>query len=111
MNLYKVSRKDGIDYDQYDSFVCVAETEEQAKLMFPNPDAMTWSDSLFHLQVMNRNKGTLGVFDENNYQVVDADWILHSWTDNINNLEVELVGLADAKYTMPQVIVASFNAG
>lgn len=30
MNIYKVERTDGVGYDEYDSFVVVAETEEEA---------------------------------------------------------------------------------
>lgn len=110
MNLYKVSRKDGASYDEYDSFVCVAETEKQARLMFPDPDSLSWGDSRFHLQIIN-DDGNLGLFDEENNPVVDLDHLFRSWVNNINNIEVELIGVADAKYTRPQVIVASFNAG
>ena len=110
MNIYKVSRKDGIDYDEYDSFVCVAKTEEQAKLMFPDPDGIEFEGEYYHLEVMDR-KGTLVVCDTDRKISQDVAFRLNVWTHNINDIEVELVGVADAKYTMPQVIVASFNAG
>ena len=110
MNVYKVSRKDDIDYDQYDSFVCVAETEEQAKLMFPDPDGIEFEGEYYHLEVTDR-KGTLVVCNTDRKISQDVDFRLHEWTNNINNIEVELIGVADPKYTEPQIISASFNAG
>ena len=110
MNIYKVSRKDGASYDEYDSFVCVAETEEQAKLMFPDLDGINQEGDCYHCEVVD-NTGMIAIFDANGKRVENLDFWLHEWTNNINDIEVELVGVADAKYTMPQVIVASFNAG
>ena len=110
MNVYKVSRKDEIDYDEYDSFVCVAESEEQAKLMFPDPDGIEYDGERYHLEVVG-NKGRIAVCDENGKIAEDVAFRLCAWTNDINKIEVELVGVADSSYTKPKVIVASFNAG
>ena len=110
MNVYKVSRKDEIDYDEYDSFVCVAESEEQAKLMFPDPDGIEYDGEHYHLEVVG-NKGRIAVCDKNGKIAEDADYRIREWTNDINKIEVELVGVADSNYTKPKVIVASFNAG
>ena len=40
MNIYFVDRK-VIDYETYDSFVCYAETEEEARYMHPSDE---WKD-------------------------------------------------------------------
>lgn len=43
MKIYLVSRNDRIDYDQYDSFVCVAEDENAARNM--SPDSCEWNEN------------------------------------------------------------------
>lgn len=85
MNLYLVSRTDDIGYDEYDAFVCAAESEEQARSM---PPVKEWLTS----ELLNSN-------------------IIWEWTNNLNNIKVEYIGKADEKYTKPTVILASFNAG
>lgn len=85
MNLYLVSRTDTIDYDEYDSFVCAAESEEQARSMPPVDEWLT-------------NKFL-------------RDNIIWECTNDLNNIEVTHIGKADEKYTKPTVILASFNAG
>lgn len=36
MNIYLVSQNENTGYDTYDSFVCIADTEEEAQNMLPN---------------------------------------------------------------------------
>ena len=85
MNLYLLRRTDTIGYDEYDAFVCAAESEDQARSM---PPANEWLTS----ELLNSN-------------------IIWEWTNDLNNIEVTHIGKADEKYTKPTVILASFNAG
>lgn len=85
MNLYLVSRTDSIGYDEYDSFVCAAESEEQARKMLPD--------------------------DEWRMKEYVNGLIICEWTKDLNKIKVEYIGKADEKYTEPTVILASFNAG
>lgn len=38
MNIYKVTWNEGNDYDRYDSFICYAESIEEAKALHPDGD-------------------------------------------------------------------------
>ena len=90
MNLYKVTRTDYIGYDEYVEFVCSAQDEEQARSIAP------W--------------GALGEVAMVGWDPEVRKWGWH-WADTINDVQVELIGVADAKFTKPQIISASFNAG
>lgn len=97
MNLYKVEQSDNRDYDTYDSFVCAAENEEQARRMHPNGQVKV---------VDIDDKGNIRAFyDQERFLEIDT------WAMNINSVTVELVGTADPKYKKPTVVLASFNAG
>lgn len=85
MNLYLVKRTDEIGYDEYDAFVCAAESAEQARSMPPVDEWLTG-------ELLSSN-------------------IIWEWTNDLNKIKVEYVGKADEKYTKPTVILASFNAG
>lgn len=85
MKLFLVKRTDDIGYDEYDAFVCAAESEEQARSMLP--------DDEWHMK-----EYVIGL-------------IMCEWTKDLNKIEVEYIGEADEKYTEPAVILASFNAG
>lgn len=52
MYLYLVERTDQIYYEQYDSFVCVAENAGQALGMLPDPDLSTdyWTNDQANLK-------------------------------------------------------------
>lgn len=90
MNLYKVTRTDYIGYDEYVEFVCAAQDEEQARNIAP------WG---------SLGEGTMVTWDTG---IRRWGWC---WADTINDVQVELIGVADSKYTKPQIISASFNAG
>ena len=89
MNLYLVSRTDKIDYDEYDSFVCAAENEEQARKMLPFDEELVREETEENIRNL----------------------IFWEWTNDLNKIKVEYIGKADEKYTKPTVILASFNAG
>lgn len=85
MKLFLVKRTDYVGYDEFDAFVCAAESEEQARSMLP--------DDEWHMK-----EYVIGL-------------IMCEWTKDLNKIEVEYIGEADEKYTEPAVILASFNAG
>jgi len=86
MNIYKVSRKDHIEYDQYYSFVCYAKDEEAAKEMLPEPTTMDKSDKRYECYVNN------------------------DWTTNLSDISVEYVGMC-LDVEKEGVILASYKAG
>lgn len=89
MNLYLVRRTDDIVYDEYDSFVCAAESEEQARSMLPFGEELVRGEP-------KENIRSLTIWE---------------WTNDLNKIKVEYIGKADEKYTKLTVILASFNAG
>ena len=104
--LWRVSRpeSDSIQWDEFDSFVCVAATAGEARRLHPRgEDRMVWveSDSCWH-----------PVFP--NGDVDDEAWEYHSWTGDLESLDVVWLGeAADGALRIVSggVILASFNAG
>lgn len=89
MNLYLVQRTDPIGYDEYDSFVCAAESEEQARKMLPFDEELVREETEENIRNL----------------------IFWEWTNDLNKIKVEYIGKADEKYKKPTVILSSFNAG
>ena len=104
--LWRVSRpeSDSILWDEFDSFVCVAATAGEARRLHPRGEegiVLVESDSKWHW-----------VF--NNGDVDDEAWEHHSWTEDIESLDVVWLGeAADGALRIVSggVILASFNAG
>ena len=92
MNIYKIWREDDIDYDTYDSAIVIADNEEYAIKIHPNGYAVF----KFHVWMNEVNNSISDCEDE--------------WC-SIDNVKVELIGVADEMYAEPCVIVSSFNAG
>lgn len=96
MNIYKVERTDRWGYDDYDSFVCYANDEEEAKHLSPD-GYHGWHIDSFKWQ----NK--------------DGTWseaFGHGWVKTDKDLKVTLIGFSDMpEGTKPSVILASYNAG
>ncbi len=90
MNIYKVSQDINNDYDTYDSFVCYAENEEEAKEIFPR-------NGKSFIEMISQD------LDEKYY--VDR-----LWTSDKSKIEVEFLGTAKDG-SKKGVILASFNAG
>lgn len=91
MNLYLVSRTDSIGYDEYDAFVCVAESEEQALSLHPDGGTIEW--------FFTKADGT--------HYIRNCDFGWHFGERAV----AKYIGKADEKYKEPTVILASFNAG
>lgn len=92
MKLWLVSRTDQIGYDQYDSAVVAAETEDVARHTYPG-DSYFWNDKLQGWATY-WNRETLSEC---------YDWA------KPDTLTVEYLGTTDRKIS--GVILASFNAG
>lgn len=88
-SLYLVKRTDNVTWDEYDSFVVCAESEDEAKRVHPNG----------------------GMFFEDDMSEQSKRYFKSDWTDKIETLEVICVGLASVSLKNRQVICASYNAG
>ena len=87
--LYLVKRTDKVTWDEYDSFVVCAESENEARRV--SPDGM--------------------MFFEDNMSEQSKRYFKWCWTDKIETLEVSCIGLASVSLENRQVICASYNAG
>lgn len=95
MNTYLVERTDNWSYDEYDSFVCVAHDEEQARWMVPDPEYHMWKDI--------DGKPTY-CYSYREQEPVNSKYT--GWTKNPNTLKITEIIQDD-----PKVVLASFNAG
>ena len=89
MHIYLVKRSDDWSYDDYDSFVCIAESEHAAQLFHPSGD-YRWTGE--HWESPSGYKPFGG-----------GGWTAPS------NTTVELIGTTDSNER--RIILASFNAG
>jgi hypothetical protein len=95
---------DSILWDEFDSFVCVAATAGEARRLHPRGEegiVLVESDSKWHWVFPNGD-------------VDDEAWEHHSWTEDIESLDVVWLGeAADGALRIVSggVILASFNAG
>ena len=87
--LYLVKRTDEVTWDEYDSFVVCAESEDEARRVYP--DGM--------------------MFFEDNMSEQSKRYFKSGWTDKIETLEVSCIGLASVSLKNRQVICSSYNAG
>lgn len=93
MNFYLVERTDKWSYDDYDSFVCVAENEEQAKWLTPDDYCVWGDDGKLYFQYADGSR-----------EKEPASF--SGWVKDTKDLKVTLLNP-----TEPKVILASFNAG
>jgi len=93
MNIYIIRRKGLCDYDEYDSAVVVAESEEDAKKINPDRKCFWENDSWYYLNSINEK-----------CKVYFGGWVTPSQVD------VEKIGIADLSQEKG-VVVSSFNAG
>ena len=106
MKLWLLEQTDNNDYDTHDSCVVVAETEEEAKMIHPDGEALykTGFDEW-------DNKEKTGWFS------VDATsaWFIgfadHYWCKNPSKVTATCIGEAESSLTAGTVVCASFNAG
>lgn len=79
MNLYLVSRTDEVDYEEVESFVCVAKSSLQAREMHPSNPIGEWPN----------------------------DGRCHAWIrkDQISTLNVIYLGKASPRFSTPEIIL------
>ena len=86
-------------YDTYDSFVCVAESAEDARRMFPGGAYVQWSDSHERWEMIDDAcGGFLRQYD------------LDEWDSHIRTIGVKLLGRAEPGASVG-VVCASYHAG
>jgi hypothetical protein len=94
MKIYKVERTDHAGYDDYDSFVCFADSPEDAKRLSPD-DFHVWKDDCWQMQ-----------HRDGSYSKRDMKY--HSWVMpdkmKVSEINADFAG-------KPEVILASYNAG
>lgn len=97
MKLYKISQTENDHYDTYDSAIVCADSEEDARLIFPDDNRYVW-DIAERRWIYFRLDGTKSYYASN------------SWVSHPDEVTVEYIG--EAKETMTRgIILASFNAG
>lgn len=93
MNLYKLTQEECTGYDSYDSVIVCAETSENAAKIHPwEYDLVKWSDQ--HRAF---------------YQGEKLFFWSSVWVTRIENVKVELIGVAVSSLE-EGVVLASFNA-
>ena len=96
MNIYKVSQSINNDYDTYDSFICYASTEEEARKMYPsNYEPTKWDeDTKKHIPC----------------SWLDPEFTYNEWANKLDQVKVKYIGTT-IENKQSAVILASFNAG
>lgn len=89
MQLYLVERTDRWSYDNYDRFVCWANSAEEAKKLSPS-GFYEWKEDGWY---------SISRGQKENY---------HGWVGSLDNLKVYELSRAPEK---PTIVLASYNAG
>ncbi len=92
MNLYLVSQDENRDYESYDSFVCQANSEREARHMLP--------ETYKGLKINYENRVT-------GYR----DSLYDDWIRDVSKITVKYLGISTDISGKPKMICASFNAG
>ena len=92
VKIYKIWREDDIEWDTYDSAIVIADNEDYARKIHPNGHAV------FKFGVWMNEVDNMVLHCEN-------EWC------SVEDVKVELIGVADKIYTEPCLVVSSFNAG
>ena len=105
MNIYLVARPPGdkIDYDEYSAFVVCCADERTARTTHPSgrPWRPKWVEGRGWTSRVNPLPDS-GPAEIDEY---------HSWTSDIDSLEVALLGPAEANVPSNTVICSSYHAG
>lgn len=99
MNIYKVERTDGQDWDEFGSMVVIAASDEAARLLHP---VLYWSRD--RDEVLDCNKESLEEFEWESKRVHPA-WVL---LKDVHTLRVTLVGTT---HLSTAVILADYKSG
>lgn len=93
MKLFKVKRTDKWTWDDYDSFICFANNEEEARWMAPDPEYHMWKDGVY-------------CYSYREQEPVNSD--LTSW---VKDPKTQLVVTEITVPSEPTVLSANFNPG
>lgn len=93
MQLYLVERTDNIDYDDYDSFVCWAKSEDEARWMVPDPEFHMWKD---------------GVYCYSYREQAPVNTKYSNWVEDPKTLKIWELSRPPKE---PTIVLKSFNAG
>jgi hypothetical protein len=96
MKIYKVTQEANDDYDTYDSFICAAESEEEARAMHPSGRV--------------RYDYNLGYWVDRYGERSDSRSYLYDWTPDLGDIDVEYLG-EGYPGIKKGIILASYNAG
>jgi len=105
MNIYKISQNVNNGYNTYDSAVVYAKNEEEAKRIHPS---YIWEDDGVFYDEDKKEFWGKCPNSEKTYLFEDK---LGSWTNDLDQIEVELLGKSNNNNIDSRIIVASFNAG
>lgn len=95
MKLFKVERTDEWSYDDYDSFIVVANSEEEARWTAPDPEFHMWKDGVY-------------CYSYRDQKPVDTRY--SSWVKNPET-QLKITEIDPSFFTKPEVILTSFNPG
>jgi len=97
MKIYLVTSPKAASWDEYQGFVCVANTEEEARNMHPSDFAneYMWCDCT-------------GEWQYTSYSGLIMK--LSTWPHSPQDVKVQYLGEAAPEYTEKQVILGDFNA-
>lgn len=102
MNIYLVIQPEKYTgYDTFDSFIVVANTEDEARYTHP-----TGSEQYDHEKKLWYHQNETGD-TKRYYDMEKYSW----WTNKTNELTVLLIGKAHKRYTNINVLCSSFHAG
>lgn len=100
MNLYLISQTENIGYDTYDSAVVCAESEEEAKNIYPSIILYEELDEKSGMRICDYDKEA----NQKRWEEYDE------WASSPNEVRCIFLGKADEKMKKG-LICASFNAG
>jgi len=93
-NLYRVTRNEDINYDEWSMFIVAAADEHTARRVHPcGRISPRWDEA------------------DQCWRFRDGDRYDHGWTSNLDGLEVVLLGTAADNIPSLTVICSSFHAG
>ena len=98
-NIYRISQDDVSGWDTYDEAIVIPQNELEARCLHPDINYIysTKENAWFNL---SKNK-----------IVKEDDRFSTSWTNDINKVKVEFIGIAAPKFTKNEIIVSSYHAG
>lgn len=98
MNIYKISRKDKADWDEFNGAVVFAKDEEEARYMYPgNLD-----------QDENKPIKNIKEWDRDNLKWGNIDPKYDGWIDP-KDVAIEFLGTTESKES--RIVLVDYNAG